>query len=172
MAGSSAQKRMLERISHRLVEPYQGRRGMCFSLAVLLLCSLIGYGFFRLDLAESNIITVYMLGVLLVAMLTAQWRCWVISSVLAVLLFNCLYAEPRFTLFYYDPQHTVAMLLLLLASLSVGWLSSLYRSRMAEQAALNLRAESERLRVDLLRSVGHDLRTPLTGISGEAQLLT
>jgi len=38
-------------------------------------------------------------------------------------------------------------------------------------AAIALRAQQEKLRADVLRSISHDLRTPLTGICGNAAIL-
>ena len=40
-----------------------------------------------------------------------------------------------------------------------------------EKEAVALRAQNERLRANLLRSISHDLRTPLTSISGNASIL-
>lgn len=158
------------RLGRRLLQVDAGY-GFGFCLGVLFFCSLVGLIFYVCDLAESAIITVYILGSLLVAVLTDKTRYWTFSSVAAVLLFNCLYAEPRFTLLYYDPRHTVTMLMLLLASLLAGGLTQTFRRRMQDKTAADVAAQSERLRADLLRSVSHDLRTPLTGISGDAQIL-
>lgn len=44
-----------------------------------------------------------------------------------------------------------------------------YYNRIREETAV--RAENERMRADLLRSISHDLRTPLTSISGSARVL-
>ena len=41
----------------------------------------------------------------------------------------------------------------------------------AEKEAAKLQAEQEKLRANLLRSISHDLRTPLTAISGNASIL-
>ena len=45
-----------------------------------------------------------------------------------------------------------------------------YYNERREEAAVQ--AKNEKLRSDLLRSISHDLRTPLTGISGNAALLS
>lgn len=45
-----------------------------------------------------------------------------------------------------------------------------YYNQVREEAAVQ--AKNEKLRSDLLRSISHDLRTPLTGISGNAALLS
>ena len=40
-----------------------------------------------------------------------------------------------------------------------------------EKNEADLKAKNEQLRADLLRSISHDLRTPLTSISGNADML-
>ena len=40
-----------------------------------------------------------------------------------------------------------------------------------EKNKADLKAKNEQLRADLLRSISHDLRTPLTSISGNADIL-
>ena len=42
---------------------------------------------------------------------------------------------------------------------------------MREKAEADLLAKNEKLRANLLRSISHDLRTPLTSISGNAGIL-
>lgn len=60
---------------------------------------------------------------------------------------------------------------LLLAVLSESGLAFESRSLLETQRAIELKAQQERLRADLLRAISHDLRTPLTSISGNAALL-
>ena len=48
----------------------------------------------------------------------------------------------------------------------------LERKRMAEEKVnVEMEARQERLRANLLRAISHDLRTPLTSISGNAGVL-
>ena len=50
--------------------------------------------------------------------------------------------------------------------LTVGIATSMLTSRLREQERIRLISEKERMRANLLRAVSHDLRTPLTSISG------
>ena len=68
-------------------------KGLIISSVVLLLSSLLGYLFSRLGFTDANIITVYILGVLLIAIFTESKICWVISSVASVLVFNFLFTQ-------------------------------------------------------------------------------
>lgn len=60
------------------------------------------------------------------------------------------------------------LLLALLAECGVAMEKQKLREN---QTSLALEAQREKLRADLLRAISHDLRTPLTSISGNAQLL-
>ena len=60
------------------------------------------------------------------------------------------------------------LLLALLAECGVAMEKQKLREN---QTALKLETQREKLRADLLRAISHDLRTPLTSISGNAQLL-
>lgn len=61
-----------------------------------------------------------------------------------------------------------SMLLSVLGECALAMEKELY-ARKREEAATQ--AKNEQLRADLLRSISHDLRTPLTGISGNAGML-
>ena len=58
------------------------------SLLVLAGSTAIGFLFFRFGFSEANIITVYILGVLVIAVITPQRVYSLISSLISVLLFN------------------------------------------------------------------------------------
>ncbi|UKI21316.1 MAG: DUF4118 domain-containing protein [Christensenella sp.] len=66
-------------------------KGVIVSTIVLSIATLLGYIFSKFGFTDANIITVYMLGILITAILTESKICWVLSSVVSVLLFNfCL----------------------------------------------------------------------------------
>ena len=155
-------------------EPEPMFRDCLISSGILGACSLIGFIFYSSGLSEANIISIYILGILIIASLTSSWLYGGISSVIGVLLFNCLYAEPRFTLFVYDWQYSITTFVMLIASIVTNSIMTQFR-RQHVLRVLNERitheADVERLRANLLRSISHDLRTPLTSISGNADIL-
>ena len=61
-------------------------RDSLFSFIVLLLCCVIGYWFYLLDLSEANIITLFILGILAISSLTHSNIYGAVSSVVGVLL--------------------------------------------------------------------------------------
>ena len=93
-------------------------------LASLLLSSLAGFGFYYAGFSESNIITVYILGVLITAVWTNGHFYGAIDSLLSVAAFNFLFTEPRFTFQANDPSYPVTFLIMLFSSVIVSSLAS------------------------------------------------
>lgn len=101
-------------------------------LASLLLSSLAGFGFYYAGFSESNIITVYILGVLITAVWTNGHFYGAIDSLLSVAAFNFLFTEPRFTFQANDPSYPVTFLIMLFSSV----IASSLASRVKAQARL------------------------------------
>ncbi|MEE1247341.1 MAG: DUF4118 domain-containing protein [Acutalibacteraceae bacterium] len=91
---------------------------------VLAAATLIGLFFHRLGFTEANIITVYILGVLLVSVLTKGYVCSIISSILSVILFNFFLTEPRLTLHAYESGYPITFAIMLAASIITGTLAA------------------------------------------------
>lgn len=91
-------------------------RDILKSAGILIGASLIGFLFQWLGFAEANIITVYVLGVLLTSVVTVNRVYSLISSVVSVLVFNFLFTEPKYTLQAYDQGYPVTFLVMFLAA--------------------------------------------------------
>lgn len=109
-------------------------RDILISLVVLGIVSAVGYLFSFLGFTEANIITVYILGVLITSVITGSKICWVLSAVASVLVFNFLFTEPRFSLLAYDRGYPVTFLIMLASALITGSLASKMKNQ-AKQAS-------------------------------------
>lgn len=138
---------------------------------ILIAATLVGLLFSGLKIPEANIIAVYILGVLIISIITSSWMYSFLASVISVLAFNFLFTVPRFTLRAYDPSYPVTFGIMFLVALITGSLASRMKEYARESAKAAMQIEKEQLRADLLRSISHDLRTPLTSISGNASNL-
>lgn len=138
---------------------------------ILIAATLVGLLFSGLKIPEANIIAVYILGVLIISIITSSWMYSFLASVISVLAFNFLFTIPRFTLRAYDPSYPVTFGIMFLVALITGSLASRMKEYARESAQAAMQIEKEQLRADLLRSISHDLRTPLTSISGNASNL-
>ena len=102
---------------------------LAISTVLLLLSTFLGFLFSRLGFTEANIITIYMLGVLITAILTRSKIFWVISSVASVLVFNFLFTEPRFSFLAYGSGYPVTFAIMLAASLIIGGTTEKLKTR-------------------------------------------
>ena len=87
------------------------------STGVDLLFSLLGF-------SEANIITVYILGVLIISVLTVSPIYSIISSLASVLLFNWFFIEPKLSFLTYEPEYIVTFGIMLISSLITGTLAA------------------------------------------------
>ena len=62
---------------------------------IFAVCTLIGLLFQKLDLTDTNIVTIYILGVLITSIVTDGYLCSVAGSFLSVFLFCFFLTEPR-----------------------------------------------------------------------------
>ena len=105
-------------------------------LAIIMICATaISAVFDRSRFSNSNIITIYILAVLLTSVTTAASIYGIIAAVLYILLFNFLFIDPRFTLLVYDPYYMVTYLVSVIAAIITGNLSS--RMKRSMQQATN-----------------------------------
>lgn len=93
------------------------------SIVLLISATLIGYAFYLLGFSEANIITVYILCVLITAIITSQRAYSLISSIISVLTFNFFFTDPRFTLNAYDSGYPVTFLIMFIAAFLTGTLA-------------------------------------------------
>ena len=124
-----------------------------------------------LGCSEATTVIVFVLGVLLTAVFTTRPRYSIASSVVSILSYNFFLVAPRLSFRIAGADVPGTMLAMLVVALVASFLVTELRSSVRASADAQARAQNEQLRADLLRSVSHDLRTPLTSISGNADML-
>ena len=112
-------------------------------------------------------IPVFILAVSLIARGTRGYVWGVAASVLGVLCVNVIFTYPYWEFDMTLTGYPLTFTAMLLVSLIISTLTS----RIKQQEQLRLAVEMERMRANLLRSVSHDLRTPLTSIIGSSSVL-
>ena len=111
------------------------------SALILAVSTLIGFLFYHLGFTEANIITLYILGVMLVSVSTKSSVCSFIASIVSVLTFNFFFTVPRFSLHAYDSAYPVTFLVMFLASLLTGSLASKLKSHAKRSAQVAWRTK-------------------------------
>ena len=104
------------------------------SALILAIASGISFGLHYMGFTDANIITVYILAVLVISVLTENRFCWVISSAAGVLLFNFFFTTPKFSLMAYDKGYPVTFAVMLVASLVTGSIAARMKNH-AKQSA-------------------------------------
>lgn len=99
-------------------------RDLVLTLVIQAVATIIGFLFFRLHYTDANIITIYLLGVLLTSVSTSGYTCGLLASVLSVFLFNYFLTEPRLTLVAYGKDYPVTFAVMLGASILAGTLAA------------------------------------------------
>ncbi len=104
-------------------------KDILFTIMLLLIETLIGYLFMKIGFTESNIIMIYIVGVLVTAILTNSQICWIASSVLSVVLFNFMFTFPHFSLVAYGEGYPITFAVMLIVSLITGSISNKMKSQ-------------------------------------------
>lgn len=115
------------------------------TVCILLLATAVGFFFAFLGLSQVNIITVYLLGVLLISAVTSAGWYGMAAVFFSVLLFTYIFTEPMFSLKIHDAGMQLTLFITFLAAL----LASFYTSRTREEARRSRRdAYSSRVILD------------------------
>lgn len=105
---------------------------------------------------------VFVLVVLMVSRMTEGYLFGLISALLGVICVNYVFTYP-----YFEIDFTIAGYpLSFLAFLMVSVITCALTSQAKQKEELRLENEKVKMRANLLRSVSHDIRTPLTSIMG------
>lgn len=150
-------------------EPLADPAGYAF--ATLVTAATTGVNFLLAPYIEpTNLVMVYLLGVTWVAGRCSRGPA-ILASFLCVAAFNFCFVHPQGTFVVSDVQYIFTFGAMLAVSLLISTLAIRLRSQSLAQAEAAAQAQLEQARGDLLSAVSHDLRTPLSSISGSAGAL-
>ena len=105
------------------------------SLLILFLASCIGGIFDYMNFEEANIITIYVLSVMVTSVVTQNRIYSLASSVISVLVFNFFFTDPRLSLEAYGAGYPVTFVVMFLAAFLTSSLADKLKEH-ARQAAL------------------------------------
>lgn len=110
---------------------------------------------------------IFVLAVLLISRLTHGYLFGLLASVLGVIGVNFIFTYPYLQINFSIAGYSLTFLIMLLVSV----MTCAMTTQIKQQEILRLENEKEKMRADLLRSVSHDIRTPLTSIVGATSTL-
>jgi len=141
---------------------------------------------------ENNSALVFVLAVALISLVTPGYFYGIVASIIGAFCINIYFMFPYQEFSLRQSGYPVAMLSMVAVSCLICALTSRVKQQAdeavrrekntkalyelnerlnAEKAAIQMESERETIHSNILRAVSHDLRTPLTSISGAASVL-
>ena len=133
-----------------------------FTALILTVAYLISLMLYKIADSSFTVPLVFVLAVLLVAWRTEGYFYSMIASLVSVFAINFCFTYPYFEFNFTIAGYPVTFLTMFAISMIVGMLTD----QVKRQSRIRSESEKEKMRANLLRSVSHDLRTPLTSIVG------
>ena len=111
------------------------------TIFIFVICTLIGLLFQKFHFTDTNIVTIYILGVLLTSILTNGYLCSVAGSFLSVFLFCFFLTEPRMSFQTYAVGYPVTFFIMLISSVLTGALAAKLKMHAKLSAQLAFRTQ-------------------------------
>ncbi len=156
----------MQKVQWKKMFPMSGRDAFTtiFFFAVAIgVCALLR----ATDSGDGFASPVFVLVVLLVSRFTDGYFYGMLSAILGVVCVNYVFTYPYFAFNFTLAGYPLSFMAFLMVSVMTCALTS----QAKQQEVLRLENEKVKMRANLLRSVSHDIRTPLTGIAGAASVL-
>ena len=139
-------------------------RNMTVTLSLLggasLLCAFLN----QIGDSDQAVPLVFVLAVLLTSRITDGYFYGLFATVVSVFGVNYIFTYPYFEFNFTITGYPITFLTMFAVSTVVGMLTE----QVKRQSRIEAEAEKAKMKASLLRSVSHDLRTPLTSIIGSS----
>ena len=108
---------------------------------IFAVCTFIGLLFQKLKFTDTNIVTIYILGVLVTSIVTDGYLCSIAGSFLSVVLFRFFLTEPRMSFHTYAVGYPVTFFIMLISSVLTGALAAKLKTHAKMSAQLAFRTQ-------------------------------
>ena len=136
--------------------------------AAILVCGFLLSLFMQKEWGNQTLIpSIFLLDVFLVSVITDGFLYGAVASVISILAVNYAFTFPYFKINFTIPENMIsAVIMIAIAVITCG-----FTNKLKSQEQLKAESEQEKMRANLLRSVSHDFRTPLTTIYGASSAM-
>lgn len=122
-----------------------------FKLVIIMFsCTLISIFFKDINMFESNITMIYLLGVLLFSYLAGGYIYSLIASICSVMLYNFFFTEPYYTMQVNNPDYLLTFIIMF----TVGFFTSMLTIRVKHESQMVIEREE---RIAALYAIGKNL---------------
>lgn len=111
------------------------------SVGILFAATILCFIFDGLGFTDANMIMVYILAVLLIAVTTSQRIYSMISSIASVLIFNFLFTSPRFSFSAYETGYPVTFVVMFLTAFITATMAAQYKEQAKQSAKVAFRTK-------------------------------
>ena len=114
------------------------------------------------DSSDGFAYPIFVLAVLLISRYTTGYVFGILAALFSVVGINYIFTYPYWSVNFTLSGYPLTFFTMLCVSL----ITCTMTSRIKQQESIRMEIEKEKMRANLLRSVSHDIRTPLTSIVG------
>lgn len=100
-------------------------KNLVIMILIMLVCTVISMFFNHIKMSHSNIVMIYLLGVLIFSFLAEGYLYSFFACICTVLLYNFFFAEPYYTLKVNNPEYLITFLVMFI----VGFITSMLTIR-------------------------------------------
>ena len=137
-------------------------KGWLIFLLSMSVASIVCIALRQVSTSDVHVPIIFVLVVLVVSLLTEGYFYGILAALTSVIAVNYAFTAPYMQIDFTPYGYPLTFMTML----AVGVAVSTLMTRVQKQEKVRLESEREKMRANLLRGVSHDLRTPLTGISG------
>lgn len=141
-------------------------KNIIITVVIFFIAIVLSIVFQNLKVGE-HISTIFVFTVFLISLITDGYAYGIFSAIGAVFAINYAFTYPYYALNFIIPANLISAIIMMAISILTGMLTT----KIKQFEALKIESERECIRANLLRAISHDIRTPLTTISGASSTL-
>lgn len=138
-----------------------------FTVSVLIAVFVINLLIGSYHSALSLVPMISVLGVFLISLQTIGYIWGILAAIFNMFAVNYAFTFPYYAFNFSLPENLFSAIIMM----GVAAMTSALTTKIKEQEKIRVETEREKTRANLLRAISHDIRTPLTSISGSTSTI-
>lgn len=142
-------------------------------IMILILIIVTIFSFLVVEIGGNNysVTALYVMAVVIISILCDEYIYGIVTSLLGVIGINYFFMYPYWAFDFSLSGYPLTIVILIIISIISSYMPKRYIRLKQARNKLEMEKEQEKIEGDLLRSLSHDLRTPLTSILSAISLL-